>query len=278
MEDCIFKIKQVTFETGIFDAVVDCTYILLCCGPKPSREASVYLNLNKLKPTQNVKLIYNTGYRNCAHTVSPSDDLSSAQLYIFNDAIKNNYKRILFLEDDFIVPNLISKRCIDDIIAFIQKKNPSLYGLGNFMIPTLSTLMSHHQTPILQSIAMAHAVMYNTLYMSKVIEYYSIHSVKIHQDRLPTYLTGIKIHRYYKPLICQTFPVTDNQKYGWTNGEVPFIIVRIWVRLIRFLRLDTQVQPGFTIMYTAPYIIYLILLVMICTIVHIINKTYRRFR
>ena len=99
MEQCIITVKELTFETGIFDEIVNCTYVLLCCGPTPEREKSVYTNIDIFKPTSIVKLIYNSGYKKCTLTTSSMDDMASAQIYIFNDALKNNYKRILFLEN-----------------------------------------------------------------------------------------------------------------------------------------------------------------------------------
>ena len=49
-------------QAYIFDTVADCTYVLLCCGPKPAREFNVRHQLPVLSPTTQVKLIYNSGY------------------------------------------------------------------------------------------------------------------------------------------------------------------------------------------------------------------------
>ena len=52
------------------------------------------------------------------------------QLFIFNDSIKNNYKRILYLEDDFELKKELNKEDIYNITEFINTKNPDVYGSG----------------------------------------------------------------------------------------------------------------------------------------------------
>ena len=102
MNQCIHKTVELTSDRGVFDEIIDCTYVLLCCGPNPQREENVYTHLNMLNPSKKIILVYNNGYKACDLSVSPTDDISKAQLYIFNDALDNNYKRILYLEDDFL--------------------------------------------------------------------------------------------------------------------------------------------------------------------------------
>ena len=272
MEQCIITVKELTFETGIFDEIVNCTYVLLCCGPTPEREKSVYTNIDIFKPTSIVKLIYNSGYKKCTLTTSSMDDMASAQIYIFNDALKNNYKRILFLEDDFLVPNPLKQTDINSITSFIKKNSPSLYGLGNFIIPTPLTLLSFHQKPMFNSIPMAHSVIYNQHYMNTAIDYYNTHPVKIHQDILPKYLNGIECYRYYKPLVFQTFPVTENQKNGWSQIIHSKFLLSLAIASIKMLKLDNQIYPGYTVIYAIPYILYIILICLLFLIYKLFNR------
>lgn len=269
MEQCILDTKEVTFDRGIFDEIVDCTYVLLCCGPKPHREASVHKNIDILRPTSTVKMIYNSGCKDCPLSQSAMDDMASAQIYIFNDALKNNYKRILFLEDDFLVPKQIEKTDIDSIITFIKEKSPSLYGLGNAMIPTPMTILQSHQQPMFNFIPMAHAVIYSKHYMNTVIEYYKNYpQPKIPHDILPQYLTNIERYRYYKPLVYQTFPITDNQKNGWAKIIPSKFLLSMAMASIKMLQLDKHIQPGYTIIYVVPYVIYVIALFIILFIIY----------
>lgn len=274
MEKCIVDIKTITFDKGIFDEIVDCTYVFLCCGPKPPREESVHININKFRPTSTVKLIYNVGFKNCPITKSLSDDMASSQLYIFNDALKNNYQRILFLEDDFLVPEQPHQNDIDSITSFINTNSPSLYGLGNFIIPTPTTLLSSHQKPMFDFIPMSHAVIYDKHYMQKAIDYYKNHETKLFQDILPGYLSDIERYRYYKPLVFQIFPITENQKNGWNEIIPSKILLSIVIVLIKILQLDKNIYPGYSVIYIAPYIIYIIIIFIILFIIYkLFNKT-----
>ena len=94
MDQCIIKMSHIETCGGIFDEIVDCTYVLLCCGKNPQREENVYRQLNILKPSKHIIIVYNSGYKLCKYSANTSDDLRNAQLYIFNHALDNNYKRI----------------------------------------------------------------------------------------------------------------------------------------------------------------------------------------
>ena len=277
MEKCIIDIKNIKFDKGIFDSVVDCTYVLLCCGPKPYREDSVYKNLKILQPSSVVKLIYNSGYKNCCETKSPMDDMATAQLYIFKDALKHNYKRILWLEDDFFLPNHISNFDINLIISFIKNNDPSVYGLGNFIIPSPKTLLSYHQSPLFNLIPLTHAMIYNNIYMKKAIQYYEKNDIKMFQDSLPYYLKDISIYRYYKPLIYQTFPETDNQKNGWELNRAPItkIIMKFAPNLVKLVKLDKDISPGYEIIYYGVYILYFIIILIIFLVLYYYLMKYK---
>jgi hypothetical protein len=273
MEKCINKIVDLSFNHGIFDEIIDCTYVLLCCGPKPQRENSVYKNLDVLRPTSNVKLIYNNGYKNCCISTSPMDDMAAAQIYIFKHALKNNYNRILFLEDDFTVPSELKVTDVINITKFIKDKDPCLYGLGNFMIPTPLTLLSLHQVPIFNFIPLAHAVIYNKTYMEKAIEYYSYYSPVVHQDMLPLKLKEMKYYRYYKPLIYQTFPQTENQVKSWKKIFNSNFLLSFVLNSIKIIKLDKQIQPGYTIVYSVSYLFYILILVTLyVTVKKVVNN------
>ena len=275
MEKCIITIKEISFTKGNFDRVTDCTYVLLCCGPNPPREESVYHSINILKPTKLVKLVYNSGYKNCECSNTAQEDMGKAQLYIFEDALKNSYKRILFLEDDFLVKKKLDRDDIYSITKFIYKQDPSVYGLGNFSIPTLDTMFSQHQRVVGNLLGMAHAVMYNAQYMRKVRRYYKKHDTIIMHDILTGKIDNIRNYKYYKPLIYQTFPATDNQQKCWQNmfpGWCAKGLVRFIMFSIKLLKLDTQLQPGYNIIYCLPYVVYICIAIIIIKIIIIYKK------
>jgi hypothetical protein len=269
MDNCILKIEELIHSTGIFDTVVDCTYVLLCCGIKPEREINVRKQLPILSPTTRIKLIYNSGYKNCTITNSAQEDMSRAQLYIFQDALKNKYNRILLLEDDFIVLKPIPIEDINQIVTFIKEKDPSAYGLGNFSIPHISSLFRHHQRIIGNYLGAAHAVIYNKYFMNRTVEYYEEHGLgnMLMNDQLTSKLSLVENYRYYKPLIFQTFPLTENQINGWSKS-IPSFCMPLVTGSIKMLKLDKKVQPGYKILYIIPYILYIILLIFIIILVY----------
>lgn len=279
MENCIYKIKTIELSETIFDTVCDCTYILLCCGDNPHRLPSVLKNIQILRPTRYVKLIFNKGYKQCPISISVNNDLINAQKFIFNDALTNGFKRIMYLEDDFELENPIEKKDRDEIVNFITVENPSVYGLCNFTIPTMSTLTSYHNKSLYNMIGMTHVMIYNSNAMKNIYTYFDNYKGDKNSLGVDTSIytvPNISVYRYYKPLIFQKFSTTDNQKLGWKNvmGELN---ATICIKCVKLLKLDRQFQPGFTIIYLLPYFLYVILLVMIITIVMYLQRKYKHY-
>ena len=278
MENCVHKIEEICIDNSIFDDIADCTYVCLCCGDNPKRLPSVLKNIKILKPTQNVKLVYNKGYKNCDCSVSVSHDLVNIQTYIFEDAIRNNYNRILWLEDDFELPEKIGKDHIRSISDFIKQNNPDIYGLGNFCFPRITSLFSPHQKVLFNYLVLAHAVFYNNNTMRKLVKYYKEHKnpVKLGIDASITNIDNIEIYRYYTPLVFQKLPETENQKNGWgkiMGNFLPSTFITGWPKL---LNLHKSLQPGYTILYIIPYILYLILLIVFVVLIKYIYKKLQK--
>jgi len=276
MDQCINKMLHIETDGGIFDEIVDCTYVLLCCGKNPQREENVYRQLNILKPSKHIIIVYNSGYKLCDYTVDPTDDMYKAQLYIFNHALDNNYKRILYLEDDFFLTEPIHTADIDQITQFIKKEDPSIYGLGNVIIPTLPTLFSKHQKVLGNMIYLAHAIIYNENYMKNTILYRTLNPTKQYMvDHVTAYIPNIKNYRYHKPLVYQTFPETENQKQSWQT-MFPKPLKNIGMNSLRKInkltKLDKTHEPGFKIIYILPYIFYAIIFILVILLLFFIYK------
>ena len=276
MNKCINKIVILSSNGGIFDDIIDCTYVLLCCGSNPQREKHVYTQLKLLNPSKQIILVYNSGYKTCEKTSSPTDDMTQAQLYIFNHALDNDYKRILYLEDDFFVKKALNPRDIRSICTFIKNHNPSIYGLCNVSLPTLSTLLSSHQKAFKNILYLAHAVIYNQKYMKETILFRANNSKEYMTDVVSGYIPNIENYRYYKPLIYQTFPPTENQKISWKT-IFPKYLENIGINtLLAFIKLTNLYQkeePGFTLIYLFPFIFYgIIFLLILFLIIFIYTK------
>ena len=195
MENCVVKIKQIYIENPIFDDIADCTYVCLCCGENPKRLPSVLKNIKILNPTQKVKLVYNKGYKNCPCSVSVNHDLVNIQTYIFEDAIRNNYSRILWLEDDFELPEKIGKDHISSISDFIKQNNPDIYGLGNISLPKITSIFSLHQKVVFNFLGLSHAVFYNKNVMRKLVKYYKSckNPIELGIDTSIMYINNIEV-------------------------------------------------------------------------------------
>ena len=277
MENCIFKIEELNMNNSIFDSIAYCTYVVLCCGENPKRLPSVLKNINILKPTHKVKLIYNKGYKNCACSVSVNHDLVNIQTYIFEDAIRNNYERILWLEDDFELPEEIGKNHILSINNFIKQNNPCIYGLGNISLPEITSIFKPHQKVVNNFLGLTHAVFYNKNAMRKLVKYYKAckNPIQLGTDTSIMYINNIEVYRYYIPLVFQKLPETENQKEGWKNQK--FVIpLNLTIGIPKLLNLHKSLQPGYTIIYIVPYIIYLLILILCIVLIKYIYKKLQK--
>ena len=274
MENCVVKIKQIYIENPIFDDIADCTYVVLCCGDNPKRLPSVLKNIHILKPTTTVKLIYNKGFKDCECSNSVNNDLVNIQSYIFRDAINNNYNRILYLEDDFILKYPIKQEDYLSINKFISKHNPDVYGMGNFGFPRIDYIFSAHEKVVLNFLGMAHCVFYNKNYMYNCLEYYKENSENTMPDLVTKDIKNIEAYRYYKPLVYQTLPATDNQKNGWAKTMGNFL-TSIIILSIKLLGLDNRLEPGYTITYIIPYVFYFIIALFLFFLIKFIIKKVR---
>jgi hypothetical protein len=273
MENCISKIEEIYIKNPIFDSIANCTYIVLCCGENPKRLSSVMKNINILNPTTKVKLIYNKGYKNCECSKSVNHDLANIQNYIFEDAISNNYKRILFLEDDFELPEKIDKDDIININNFIKNHNPDVYGLGNFSIPEITSIFSAHEKVLCNFLGLTHAVFYNKNSMKKICKYYKNHKnpITLGIDSSISEIDNIEVYRYYRPLVYQKLPATENQKNGWKN-QIGTILATISIGFINLTKLHSKLEPGYSILYVLPYILYLIFILLFIILIRYIYK------
>lgn len=277
MENCIYKIETLELDNTIFDTVCDCTYIVLCCGENPHRLPSVLKNILILRPTKYVKLVFNKGYKQCPISMSVNNDLINIQKFIFKDALQNGIRRILYLEDDFELDNPIQTEDKNEIINFILSEQPNIYGLCNFTIPTLSTLTSYHNKSLYNMIGMTHVMFYDSHAMRNIYDYFDNFKGdknSLGADTSIYTVPNISVYRYYKPLVFQKFPSTENQKLGWKNnmGE---LTANMCIKGVKLLKLDKQFQPGFTIVYLIPFGLYMIGMIIIVVILKYLHQKYK---
>lgn len=264
MINCVEQIREINIDNSIFNDIIDCTYVILCCGKNPKRLNNVETQIKKLRPSYKVKLIYNKGYNNCPLSVSVNNDLVNIQAFVFKDSLLNGYKRILYLEDDFELKDEINDKDVNSIVNFVNDNDPEVYGLGNVGYPCPISIFKKHQKMLFNFMAMCHAVFYNDKYMNNYLEFYNknIGNKYIGIDSINMMLSNISNYRYYKPLVYQKFIETENRKDGWKN-QTNIILHKITMIFIKLFRLDKQIEPGWTIFYFLPYMLYFICIILI---------------
>jgi hypothetical protein len=268
MNKCVSKIVDININDSIFDDIVDCTYVVLCCGEFPKRLENVNKNIEILRPTKTVKLVYNNGFDNCYLSYTVNQDLINIQSFIFEDALERGYKRILYLEDDFELKKEISKSDIYNIGKFFKSNDPDVYGIGNIGMCDIRSIFKPHEKTMFNFLGLTHAIFYNKKYMKNYLEYIKKIDTKNYMiDTITTKIPDIETYRYYKPLVYQKFPSTENQKNGWSNGFGKFL-ASINIFFIKFLKLDNQLEPGYTIIYVFPYILYMLIFILFIFLIY----------
>ena len=165
----------------------------------------------------------------------------------------------------------------DEITNFILSEQPNVYGLCNFTIPTLSTLTSYHNKSLYNMIGMTHVMFYDSHAMRNIHDYFDNFKGDKNSLGVDTSIytvPDISVYRYYKPLVFQKFPSTDSQKLGWKNnmGE---LTANMCIKGVKLLKLDKQFQPGFTIVYLIPFVLYMIGIIIIVAILKYLHRKYK---
>jgi hypothetical protein len=232
-----YQFEKLEFKNALLD--IDATYVVHL--DNNGRLDSVKAQLNEFRPTKDVFILHNKGYRTCEkeeYIKTPPLDLVDAFLYIFKDAQQKNYKHILVLEDDFIFSNRIKdKKVQQNIMNFISNKNYDVYGLGT--LPIMQKVYDNSTNINIIGIG-THAMIYSRECINKTLQ----------KDRKSIkdwdYFTGTTFTRYMynEPLCYQLFPETENQKH-WDRN----IFILTLLHIIKLLKLDVQVEPGYNTMY-----------------------------
>ena len=232
-----YYFEKLEFKSALLD--IDATYVIHL--ENNGRLGSVKEQLNEFRPTKSVFILHNKGYKKCekdGYINKPALDLVDAFLYIFKDAQQKNYKNVLILEDDFIFSNRIKdKKVQQNIMNFISNKNYDIYALG--ILPFIQKAY-HNNTSQCKGLG-THAIIYSRNFINKTLQK-DKKSIKDWDEYVGERYT------YNEPLCYQLFPKTENQD-SWINMEIAKYIIRL-------LKLDTRVEPGYSIMYMVSKVVY----------------------
>jgi len=241
-----YRFEKLEFDSNSALLNIDATYVIHL--ENNGRLDSVRKQLNEFRPTKEVFILHNKGYKKCKkeeYIDKASLDLVDAYLYIFKDAQEKDYKHILILEDDFIFNKRIKdKKVQQNIMNFINREKYDTYALG--ILPFLQK--AYDNTSGISLIGGGtHAFIYSRECINKTLQ----------KDRRnikdwDVYLR-ITYRRYMnnEPLCYQLFPETENQE-NW--GKSTIVLINLYI--IKLLKLDKHVEPGYSIAYTASKVIY----------------------
>jgi hypothetical protein len=269
--------KTLYFKSGIFDDIIDCTFIL-------TLENSSRDPIKKIKeiPTSKTVIIqYNKGYKNCKKNILEEKtycDLSDAYYKVFNFANNNNMKNILVLEDDFIFDKKIkTKNVLRDIKNLYSNKPVNIFQLGTvgYVLDLDSILYKKYNCFKLFYCGLAHAVIYSQEFRNVYMKSYQKLNKCKHFD---TYLNKFyvnNIYTYRTPLAYQILHKTDNSD---TWKEVYGSFIEKFVHFfIKYFNLDKNTKEWkrlYAILYMLNVFFYVIIVILIILFIKFIYKIH----
>ena len=267
-----YTFKKMKYNTGLLHDAVDATYIINLEGN--GRYDDIMNQLKTYHPTKEVYILFNKGYKKCQkdeHIKLPAHDLVDAFLQVFKHAKNQNYDNILILEDDFIFTEKIKKTSTQqDICSFLNEHKNEDYQYFLGCLPYLQipcTLDGKHFINICS--VGTHAVIYTKKNRERLLN--------INQKDITDWdyysFTHSRRYMYCEPLCYQLFPDTDNSKNWHKDNYIFHIIALLTKKGFNFIKLDTQVEPGYTIFYIFSKLFAFIIFILILFIVYnIINR------
>jgi hypothetical protein len=251
-----YTFKRLEAEAGLFDSSVDATYIITLEGN--GRYERIMEQLQKYHPTRVLYIMTNRGYKRCKKNLKkdlPRYDLTDAFIATFKHANHQGYRNILVLEDDFIFSDKVfDPKTLSIVNGFVAARTDTnfIYPLG--CLPQLQIPYDqYHNIPYI--FTGTHAVIYSRSCRDKDIQDYATTTIddwdSHHDQKLNQYT-------YHEPLVYQLFPVTENRKHG-AASQYMLQILEFFYRLVR---LDTDVEPGYSIFYAISKILFYVLLAL----------------
>lgn len=241
-------------KCGQFDNFIDVTYVITMKDSE--RYNMVYKKLEVFNPTSTVIVLNNFGYKKCKkilHKQNSAFDLTNAYLNVFYHSIKNNYKNILILEDDFEFDMVKMKdmKIINDLRYFFNKHRGEefIYNIGT--VPSLFNIIpvdTNHYRGF--KIGYSQSIIYSNEIKVKVL----IQGLNTKIEHFDHFISKQFVNYFYKtPLCYQIFKKTENSSL-WLNGYLSTIF--------KLIKLDEKSKPGYEIYFYYSFInthIYIIL-------------------
>ena len=244
---------------------VDATYIIHLEGNE-KRHKNIIDQLTLYHPTKIVHIVFNKGYKKCdkPKIKNSVEDLIDTYLYILNDAKK--YNTILILEDDFMFHKDV-KNHTTNIDTFVKSHDTFIYRLG--CIPNIQ--IPYNMYTYRGISGGAHCILYSKTIRNKIL------NDKKRITDWDIYINFFSINYiYYTPICYQLFPNTENRNnWGIDNAIDYFIAQYIIIIIISLLKLDTSVEPGYSILYFTSKLIPVMLFILAIYYLIKFNKIFR---
>ena len=190
--------------------MIDCVYVMIMNNSK--YEERVRDQLAKYPLGQKILLQKNAGFKRCQKSITRQDtiaDLVDSNYTFLTNAIQNNYRRILVLEEDFIIsPKLGDKDVMRDIQSFLTVHEPEVLLMGSILWRTGAQIGDFKEVEVKLG---THAIIYNHVGIQKSYDLITrkmntIIDIDILMNRY------LKMYSYKLPLIIQVYEGTENQK------------------------------------------------------------------
>lgn len=270
-----YTFKKIKYKTGLLDDAVDATYIIHLEGN--GRYDDIMNQLKIYHPTKEVYIVFNKGYKKCykgEHIKLPAHDLVDAFLHVFKHAKSQNYNNILVLEDDFIFNEKIKKTSTQqDICSFLNNNKNKDYKYFLGCLPLLQfpcTLDSKHYINI-GSLG-THAVIYTKKNRERLL---NVNQKDINDWDYYSFRNSIR-YSYHAPVCYQLFPDTDNSKNWHKDNFIFHIVALLTKKILNLFKLDTQVEPGYSIFYIFSKLFAFTLLILLILILFIVYNIRNR--
>ena len=254
-----YTFDKLIFKHGVYDESIDATYIITL-EDNVERHKNIIKQLKNFRPTKIVYIVLNKGFKKCEKNLIENKstfDLIHCNLEIFKHSLEKEYSNILVLEDDFIVEERAKDiNHINEINNFCLKRKNSLFTLSLGSIPII--LLPHsYKFRLLLWFFGAHAMIYSKKYRLYALE----NKDDIYKSKDWDEYMNFKSYNYsyYKSLITQTFPETENQK----NWPKHLGLTDIGLKLIDKMKLNKQTQPGFDTLNIIAHIFSFLLTILI---------------
>lgn len=267
MSNKCYNFKLIKSSDGIFDNIVDATYVIHL--ENNGRYESIMEQIKRFNICKKIYILFNKGFRNCKkpkHIVSSVEDLTDSYIQIFKHAENFKYNNILILEDDFMFSPTVKKH-IGDIKQFFHDHNGKnfIYTLGSVPFIMIPYMKNHYRTNGMAT----HAIIYTKSSRNQLLEDQNkIVDIDIYRN------LNLTSYTYYKPLCYQLFPVTDNSKNWGKERWLYQFGAKIMLKLLNYLEMDKKVEPGYSKIYMYSKIIYYILIFLCAYIAYkIFHKT-----